>query len=211
MYNKDGDSLRSFNSQRFGKIEYLDTSDPYKLLVFFKDYNIILFLDNYLSENGDPVDMQSIGLDQVTLACHSREGGFWVFDQIRQKLLHLNDNFKITHETVNFNQWFGRRLEPNFLVENNNQVYLNEKSSGIYVFDHFGTYMKKIPLENLDQPQVLGGSINYTSNSEFCSYKMKDFESNCQRISSDSLKQIRLEKGRLYTFNGKSTTIYSIN
>lgn len=212
MYNREGDSLRAFNSQRFGEVSHLDCSDPYQLLVFFQDYNIVLFLDNFLSENGDIIDMQSIGLDQVTLACHSREGGFWVFDQIRQKVLHLNDNLDVTHETVNFMQWFGRRLSPDYMLEYNNQLYLNEPESGLYVFDHFGTYIKKIALTQLHEPQILEGSINYEFEGQFCQYSLQNFETICsQTLKAKKLKQVRIEKGRLYTYDGKKISLYKIN
>ena len=47
MYNKNGDSLRAFNSRRFGEISFIDATDPYKILVYFQDYNLIIFLDNF--------------------------------------------------------------------------------------------------------------------------------------------------------------------
>lgn len=213
MYNKNGDSLRSFNSQRFGSVAHLDCTDPYQLLVFFKDYNMVLFLDNFLSENGEIVDLQSLGLDQVSLACHSREAGFWAFDQIRQRVLHLNDNFEITHQTVNFVQWFGHRLEPNYMVEYNNKLYLNVPETGIYVFDHFGTYLKTIALKDIENPQFLEGQINYLKEQQFfCHYNMQNFNEECEELSSFSgLQQVRIEKGRTYLFDGKSSQIFQLN
>lgn len=209
MYNKDGDSLRAFNSQRFGKVTHLDCSDPYQLLAFFQDYNLVLFLDNFLSQNGEVIDLQTMGLDQVTLASHSREGGFWVFDQMRQKVFHLNDNLDITHESVNFMQWFGKRLEPTYLIEYNNQLYLNEPQSGLYVFDHFGTYSKQISIPNLHEPQILEGRINFERNGQICQYSMQNFETTCQDIiTNNNIKQARIEKGRLYTLSHKKIRIY---
>ena len=213
MYNKNGDSLRSFNSQRFGSVAHLDCTDPYQLLVFFRDYNMVLFLDNFLSENGEIVNLQSLGLDQVSLACHSREAGFWAFDQIRQRVLHLNDNFEITHQTVNFVQWFGHRLEPNYMVEYNNKLYLNVPETGIYVFDHFGTYLKTIALKDIENPQFLEDQINYLNTElAFCHYNIKTFTEECEELNSfDGLKQVRIEKGRTYLFDGKNSKIFQLN
>ena len=213
MYNKNGDSLRSFNSQRFGTVAHLDCTDPYQLLVFFEDYNMVLFLDNFLSENGDIVDLQQLDLDQVSLACHSREAGFWAFDQIRQRVLHLNDNFEITHQTVNFVQWFGHRLEPNYMVEYNNKLYLNVPESGIFVFDHFGTYLKTIALKNIKNPQFLEGRINYLNKEQsFCHYNIQNFSEECEELKSfGSLKQVRIEKGRTYLFDGLNSKIFKLN
>ena len=40
----------------------------------------------------------------------------------------------------------------------NNRLYLNEPESGIYVFDHFGTYIKKIPIHGLEESSNAGKS-----------------------------------------------------
>ena len=209
MYNKDGDSLRAFNSQKFGEIEQIDCSDPYQILVFFKDYNIIVFLDNYLSQNGEAIDLQSINLDQVSLACHSREAGFWAFDQIKQKVMHLNPKFKITHETVNFTQWFGQQLSPNFMIEYNNQLYINDPQLGLFIFDHFGTFLRKIALSEAKSIQLNEGTIGYLSNNEFCMHSIQKLETQCNLIQlSNQLEGYRREKGRLYLLSNKKVAIY---
>ena len=210
MYNKFGDSLNAFNSRRFGDISFVDATDPYKILVYFQDYNFILFLDNYLAENGEAIDLQTLGFDQSSMACRSRENGFWVFDRIRQKIFHLDADFNQTHETVNLIQWFGKRINPNFMVEYNNQLYVNEKKSGIYVFDHFGTFLKKIPIQDLDHFQVREASLNFEVNDQLCSYSMVDFEQNCTPLNNDSLVNARVEKEKLYLSTRTNSFIYRI-
>ena len=176
MYNKVGDSLREFNSRKYGEITFVDATDPYQLLVFFQDYNLILFLDNFLSENGEPVDLQELGYDQISFACQSREKGVWLFDQLRQKIIKLDQNFVQTHESINLAQWFGNNVQPNFMVEFNNQLFIAEKNEGFYVFDHFATFSKRIQLKNAEHPQVISGKINFMRGENLCQYNLKSFE-----------------------------------
>lgn len=211
MYTRDGDSLRSFNSNRYGDISSLDCTDPYKILAFFQDYNVALYLDNYLSENGPILDMQELGFDQVTLVCLSQEKGFWVFDQLKQKIMRLDQNFQKTHETVNFIQWFGRRLEPNYMIQYNNRLYLNEKESGIYVFDHFGTYIKKIPIKGLDNLQLLEGIISYIENNHYCNYHLMQLETECDTLKANDIYGARKEKGRFYLHTKNGVNIFKTN
>lgn len=210
LYNNQGDSIGAFNSRRYGEISYLDTTDPYKILVFFKGYSIILFLDNYLSENGDPIDLQQLDFDQVTIACLSREGGFWLFDRRRQKAYHLDENFRITHETLNLSQWFGKTVEPTNMLEYNNQLFISDPS-GILVFDHFGTYLKKISIKNIDHFQLSQQRISYLDSTDFCEYDFKSFEIKCEPMEADNLLDARVEKNRFYTLTKKSVHIYRTN
>lgn len=209
LYNNKGDSIGAFNSRKYGQISYVDTSDPYQILVYFQDYSLILFLDNYLSENGDPIDLQELGFDRVTIACQSREKGFWIFDQLRQKVFHLDDNFKVTHETVNLSQWFNKAIEAKSILEYNNKLFLSD-DAGVYIFDHFGTYLSKHPLKNADQMQFLDQRILYTDSTKLCEYHLNSFQTHCDNLPAKDIINARMEKDRLYILQKKSVSIFRL-
>lgn len=211
MYNKAGDSLREFNSRKFGNITYVDATDPYQILVFFQDYNLIVFLDNFLSQNGDPIDLQELGYDQISFACQSREKGVWIFDPLRQKLIKLNNDFQVTHESLNLAQWFGKNIQPNFMVEFNNQLFISQENDGFFVFDHFGTFLKRIQLKDAQKPQIMEGKINFLKQGVFCQYNLNSFETICDTLDNNSVSDIRIEQGRTYIKNDESVSIYRAN
>ncbi len=211
LYNSKGDSIASFNSRRYGEISSIDATDPYKVLVFFSDYNLILFLDNYLSINGEPVDLQELGFDQISMACQSRTTGIWIYDPIKQKAIHLDDNYRVTKETVNLYQWFNKRINPTSMIEYNNTLFLNEASSGIYVFDHFATYQKKIPIKGINDFQVLDDGLSFFKDESFCNYIFKNFAEKCQKLSQTSSSNMRMEKNNFYIFSPREVIIYSTN
>jgi len=209
MYNNQGDSIALFNSRKYGNVSYMDTSDPYQILVFFQDYGIILFLDNYLSENGDPINLQDLGFDRVSIACLSQESGFWVFDQLRQKAFHLNNNFQITHETVNLSQWFNKTIEAKNLLEYNNQLFLSDEN-WLYVFDHFGTFQAKHSINHNDQLQFLENRVLYLDSTRFCQYHLRKFQTNCDSIPFEGVKHARMERNRLYISGDKTVRVFEI-
>jgi len=209
MYNNKGDSIASFNSRRYGDITLVDATDPYKILVFFQDYNLVLYLDNYLSINGEPIELQDLGYDQISMTCFSRGNGIWIFDIIKQVALHLDENLKVDKKTVNLSQWFGSRIEPNFMIEYNNQLFINEPQTGIYVFDHFGTYQKKLPIIGLSCFQRMDENILYYLQPNYCDYNLKSFAKNCVEIQANKVKNIRIEKSRYFELQAKEYFIYS--
>ncbi|KAA3645207.1 MAG: hypothetical protein DWP98_11895 [Bacteroidetes bacterium] len=211
MYNKSGDSLREFNSRKYGEITYIDATDPYKILVFFQDYNLIVFLDNYLSTNGSTIDLQELGYDQVSFACQSREKGIWIFDQLKQQLIKLNENLELSKSSINIGQWLGETIQPTYMVEQNNQLYMYCSNKVIYVFDHFGTFIKKIIINEMQNPQILQNHILYLNESQLCSYNLNTFETICQENSFKNLNQYRIEKDRIYFHNAKKSLIFSTN
>jgi hypothetical protein len=211
LYNNKGDSIAAFNSRKYGEISSVDATDPYKILVFFSSYNLIIYLDNYLSLNGDPIELEKLGYDQIAMACISRGDGIWIFDAIKQKAIHLNENFKADKETVNLSQWFGKRLDVNFMLEYNNQLFINEYTAGIYQFDHFGTYLKKIPIDSLQSFQRVNEDLHFYKTLKFCQYNTSNFNQNCINLSQEKPKDFRIEKNRYYLFSHKSYQIFSTN
>lgn len=211
LYNNKGDSLAAFNSRRYGEISTIDATDPYKILVFFNDYNLILFLDNYLSINGEPIDLQELGFDQISMVCQSRAKGIWVYDPIKQKAIHLDNNYKVTKETINLYQWFNKRISPTSMIEYNNTLFINEAASGLYVFDHFATYQKKIPIKGLVDFQVLDDGFSYLNEQSFCNYIFKDFSEKCKKLPQISAINMRMEKNKFYVFTPHEAIIYSTN
>lgn len=211
MYNNQGDSLREFNSRKYGSITFFDATDPYKILVFFKDYNRVVFLDNYLSENGSPLDFQDLGYDQISFACQSREKGIWLFDPTRQRLLKLSAAFEVQQESINIGQWLGKSIQASFMVEQNNRLYIKDENETVYIFDHFGTYMKKVKLESSNNIQVLEGMINYIANNQFCQYQLKYLETYCKELPLQGSKIGRIEKERLFLGDGAKLSIFKTN
>lgn len=209
LYNSNGDSIASFNSRKYGDITSVDATDPYKILVFFNNYNLIIFLDNYLSINGDPVQLETLGFDQISMACTSRGDGIWIFDAIKQKAIHLNEKFKADKESVNLSQWLGARIEPNFMLEYNNQLFINEEESGIYQFDHFATYLKKIPIIGLNSFQRVNEQLHYFQKTDFCEYNTATFDKACYQLPYSNALNFRIEKNRQFLFSEKSLTIFS--
>lgn len=209
-YSSDGDSISSYNTVQFGPISFVDATDPYKILVFYKNYGILQFLDNFLSENASPIYLHDIGFNQVELACNSSENGFWIYDPTHQKIKRLNSQFRTTHETVNLLQWFGRGFQPNFMIEYNQKLYVNEPSRGILVFDQFATYIKTIPLKGLESPQIMEDVIFHHDKNSFCKYGFKTLENQCVEMEDAEMLDARFEKNRLYLLTDERIEIRQV-
>tara|TARA_B110000046_G_scaffold15690_1_gene15040 strand:- start:53727 stop:54527 length:801 start_codon:yes stop_codon:yes gene_type:complete len=210
MYTNKGDSLAAFNSRKHGSISHVDATNPYKILVFFSDYNLILFLDNYLSDNGNDIDLQQLGYDQISASCKSRANGIWIYDLIQQRAIHLNNNYIKDKQTLNLSQWFNQRITPNLLLEYNNQLFISSDEA-LFVFDHFGTFKRKIPIQNIKEFQIVNEEIRYMKDQFYCSYIQKSFDESCRQIPIKSIKNIRIEKTGLYVFTSKKLTVFSTN
>lgn len=208
-YNSKGEILKTYSNLNFGNISFIDASNPLKILVFFKDFGQIVFLDNTLSVSGSNIDLTNLKLEQSSLSCTSFNNGVWVYDQTNIQLIRIDETLNISNESGNISQLTGYELNPNYLIEQNNFVYLNEPENGILVFDRYGTYMKTIAIKNLNSIQIIANSVFFVQDSLIKSYNMESFEIKTTNIPVKEFKNIRIENKKLYVLTEKALKIYS--
>jgi hypothetical protein len=209
-YNQDGTLLNPYSDKSLGRITSVDATNFLKLVVFYRDFSKVVFLDNMLASTGEPIQLQQFQLEQATLAASSHNNGLWVYQQFEFQLIRLGQNLKQTHQTPNLMQLLGHPINPNFLLEINNVVYLNNPETGILLFDVFGTYSKTIPIKGLDSFQILEGKIFYFKNGSLRSYNLKTMEEGEINVPDAHAKNVRIEKSRLYVLNKNGLTIYAL-
>ena len=203
-YDRNGKLINQYSNQRYGTIQSVDATDPYKIVVFYEDFRVIVILDNQLSENGSPLDMQFSDFDQPVLACRAYNTGVWMFDQLLYKLYRLTLSMEVVHNTGNLTQMLGYQLQPNFMIEYNNTLYLNNPKTGILVFDQFGTYTQNIAIKHLDHFQVTEKAIFYVQDERIMKYHFKSLEIESLELPVSDIKGLSVDKNRLYIItNGK--------
>lgn len=209
-YDKDGNFLRNFSNKSLGKISSADVSNPMKILVFYKDFSKIIFLDNTLSQNGNIISLEELGFPQSHLVCSSHNNGVWIYTPQNFELIRLDEDLKKQEQTGNINQIIpaGEKLNPNFLIENNNKVYLNNSESGIFIFDVYGTFYKNVPIKNLESFQTVSDNIVFSTTRFIKNFNTKTLVEDSVALPAVAISA-RVEKSNLYLQTEKSVAIYS--
>lgn len=175
-----------YSNLKLGAITSVDVTNPLKLVLYYRDFQQIIFLDNQLSLNSEQVSLEKLGYEQTELVCASANNSFWIYDKQNNELLRFNENSKKIANTGNLKQVLQANITPDFMTEYNGFLYLNCRENGIYVFDIFGAYSKLIPIKKLRQFQVNEELIYYKKDSSLCSYNHKLFAEACRVINSSS-------------------------
>lgn len=208
-YLPNGKLFNRYSNMMRGNITSVDATNPLKLLLFYRDFSKIQFLDNQLSEN-HLISLQDLGLEQSTLVCISFDNGFWVYDQISFSLIRFNQAFDKTQEVRNINQNIGYEPQPNFLHESSDWVYLNNPETGILVFDVFGTYFKTIPLKGLNDFQLASDNLLYFKDGKLLSYNLKTLAEGEVQLPPDEIKMLRVEKEKLMILTKENLKVYEV-
>lgn len=210
-YNSKGDSLSSQSFNWLGTISTMDAGNGLRLLLFYRDLNQLVVLDNTLSMQGEPVKLEKLGLQFTRLVCQSANNNdLWVYDTDEFRLLRLNKNFGIIRNSGNITQITGHDLDPDYMTEYGNMLYLNDSRYGILVFDMFGTYYKTIPVKSLNYFQLVDNFIYFLQDNKLFRYNMRSFETASIPLPMKGIRSFRLEKKQLYLLGEKSVEIYTL-
>ncbi len=209
-FDKNGKLLYKYSNKNLGNIDFVDASNMLRLLVFYRKFSQIIFLDNTLSINGEPLALDKINYQQTQLVCSSFNNGIWLYNQQNMEILRMNQSNEITQESGNLSNLINIDLLPNYLMEYNNRIYLNNPSSGILIFDIYGTYYKTFFEKNIKHFQAIGDMIYYISDKKVLSYNLKTTETLQFETPEIEFQNFRLEMDVLILQGSKSISIYRI-
>jgi hypothetical protein len=150
-------------------------SDPYKVLLFYRDQQKVVFLDNTLSEISIR-DLTHSGNSYFSCLSRSIEGDLWAYEINSQKLLNLNEDMEILNESFPLYQEGISGISPESIGVGIENVILGDSDSGVLVFDHLGNYQKKLPIFSFSYLKNLGRFIFYYKEDGFYTYDKEVFE-----------------------------------
>jgi len=194
-----------------GNIHSIDVSDPLRILMYYKDHNQVVWVDNYLSEIRSPIWLDNLGVDQAQLVCSSNQGGFWIFNGLNNQLQYFDVNLEFVHESIALNSLTGPDIQPTYMLEKSRNVYLNVPGFGILVFDRFGNYSKTIPLEIPDEFQVTDQNLYYFKAGELYSFDLQtNSPGKLQLPEKDGFIKVEMQPDYLYLFRHQGYSVYKI-
>lgn len=207
-YNNKNVLECTYSNNNYGEITNVDVTDPLKIIVFFKDFGIICFLDNKLTIKGDPISLFDKGIQQPLYVCSSVDNGFWVYDQQKSKLVRFDKNLVQTNTAEYINQSIGQLINPSFMIEADNMLYVYDSKLGILLFDRYGNYDKTLAFINIVSFDVNNDVLMIFKDLKYYRYNMKTFEESSKPIPEENAKCIVFKNKRFYILTDNEIIFY---
>lgn len=211
MFTPDGKFLLQNSDKFFGDITDVDATNGLELLTFFEDQVQVTFLDNQLGVKGRDVPLEQLGFEQVSHACTSYGNGVWLFDKVKFQLIRLDKNNNFSARSGQLNQVLGFSVEPIYMRESNNWLYLLDKNKGVLVFDIYGAYYKTIPISGFTYFQVAGDHLIHYKAPYLLSFNFRDLYSDTLYQMNGKVDQVILGKNRLNSLSETGLDILLYN
>lgn len=150
-YNNAGTQTATSNHKSLGPIRSIDATNPFEIYVFYKEQNKVLFFDNQLNDLGF-ADFEAAGFFMLSAAARSFDNKIWIFDLNDLRLKKVRKDLNPELMSGNVREFAGEKnFDPSYIGDINKKVFLFNAASGIYEFDIFGNYIRKITLTGSEQ------------------------------------------------------------
>jgi hypothetical protein len=163
--NAKGQLVAHFSNILLGNPSSLDSSDPFRVMVFYSQNQSILFLNNDAAIIGKPINIVDIGLGEVVLACRSSLGGIWLLHREKAELLRYNNQLNAIEQRISLDEKF-IQYDPKQMTEHGGILYISFNNNRIARFDTYGAQL--LPLEILHEG-------NFRVESNYLWVKYNDF------------------------------------
>ncbi len=173
-FSSSGDSVLYDQVKKFGRLYTLDVSNPLKLLLFYRDYGTIVILDRYLSTLAT-LDLPKYSILQPGAIGLAYDNNIWVFDAYDSRVKKIDLQGNILLQTAELRNVLNDTIAPQRIINDNGLVYLADSAHGIFVFDNYGSFKKKIYVKKWQSIAINNNYIISTKNETVSFYNTASF------------------------------------
>ena len=209
----NGDSLAVFNDvRRYGKIATIDATNPLKILVYYREFTMIIELDRFLNII-NRIDLRNPNLNilQAKAVGLAYDNNVWVFDEQDAKLKRIGDDGSLVDQTTDFRQLFDSTPDPTMIRDQGGLVYLYDPAKGVYAFDHYGAMKTHLILPGWQDFDVIDKSLLGRDGGKFYKYQLGTLDMQEEPIPAayKGASRIRITPTVIYVLKKTGLEIYS--
>ncbi len=210
-YTPDGKETYRYNNNRLDRPSFIDATDPFNILVFYPDYQTIILLDRTMTHTAT-LNFSDFDFFNVNAVAFSSDNKLWVYDELNFRLKKIDRNGKLIQESDDLGLLLDADFKPNFIVEREQKVFVNDPEVGILVFDAFGQYVKRLDFKGLTDFQVSRNLLIFRDeNEEVQIFHLNSLLTSPADISPNVPKgKIQYQTGFLYAQNEEGVFVFKL-
>ena len=154
--------------------------------------------------------LNSVGLFNVNCIANSADGNIWIFEPASGTLLKIDEQLDIRFSVV-LKNILPENLDPNFMVEQDRNLFMIDSIEGIKRFDQYGFYKTSYAFQTMEA-QYINDYLIYYQAPYLHSYHTTSLQEKKLAIPSpEDVKQVRAERNLIYVLRNDRLDIYPLS
>ncbi|AMR29036.1 hypothetical protein A0257_19315 [Hymenobacter psoromatis] len=211
---RDGQLLNTYSPAQPGHIAVIEAWNQNSLLVFYDDRQQVLLLDRFLAPLSE-IRLADYIDGTVRTATLAPDGLLWLLDESALTLREFDPQALRVVQSTPLDLIIGHsRPDFRFMRQYQNNVYLVDHTSGIFVFDNLGNYRKKLPFTGLDFIAFRGDELVYLAQGQLHFFHLYNLTERTQALPPDldatTVRQVLLSDQSAYFLTAQGLRIYQL-
>ena len=174
LYKKTAEKLFSYSNVELGKLSRVNIQNPFKIILFYADFNTAIILDNNLNELTQKLDFTKETLvNNVSFVTAASQNNLWLYADDNK--LHLY-NYQLQKDLLQTQPitFYNNTFVPENIVSTYKYIWILSKN-GVLEFNEYGVFIRAYNIKNADHIfpfqngfiYVLDGSLFYNDLTKF--------------------------------------------
>ncbi|MCS6823602.1 MAG: hypothetical protein NZ529_04845 [Cytophagaceae bacterium] len=209
-YDSTGTMVQIFSPLKKGNITLVEAWRNMNIFLFYRNFQEFVLLDRFLN----PAPNKAFNRDLIRfarIATNSFDNNLWVVDEVDFSLKKYNISMNKVELTTPLDLLLNpAQYELTHIREYQNQLFINDKNSGVLVFDIFGNYKYKLPISGATYFNFFKDELYYCRGNEVRFYNIYTGAERTMHVplSGESMLALVMQ-GRIAVFSKKTLYIYS--
>ncbi len=205
LYKQKKSEKWEYKNLSLGEIHSVDFINPLKTLVFYKDFNTAILLDNQLSEISK-ITLNDLNILAQTCSIAS-QNRLWVYDNLTNQLMLVD---YLNKKNTLINQPFKNTFK-NYESDYNHWICISEKNT-VLMYDNYGKVTSSGLIPEFDKMMFTQNlNILFSLSDNLYLYKGEKSKPELIFSSQKPIKEFYYSNGTLTIFTGNTLYNYKIN
>ena len=208
LYKKTVQFTYSYANSQLGEITSVDITNPLKILVFYRDFNTVLLLDNKLNELTKPINFTTESFSKnITFTSISSNSNLWLFSYDDNMLQLWNHQTRKIHFTSRPLTLFIDDFKPTKQFSNYKNCWLVSEKK-IMKFNEYGTFIESYEIINSDLTAFREGFIILQDNKLYYTNSTKSLQPIIIKPEL-FIKSFYVNTNHIYIFDGTKVFVFN--
>lgn len=166
LYKKTDKKLFSYSNVELGKLSMVNIQNPFKIILFYADFNTAIILDNNLNELTQQLDFTKETLvNNVLFVTAASQTNLWLYADDNK--LHLY-NYQLLKEIFQTQPitFYNQSFLPEDIVSSYKYIWILSKN-GVLEFNEYGVFLRAYNIKNADHIFPFQKGFIYTLDGSF--------------------------------------------
>jgi hypothetical protein len=209
---RDGQPLNTYSPTQPGHVAVIEAWNQNSLLAFYDDRQQVLLLDRFLAPLAE-IRLADYFDGTVRTATLAPDGLLWLLDESALTLREFDPQALRVVQSTPLDLIIGRsRPDFRFLRQYQNNLYLVDHTSGIFVFDNLGNYRKKLPFTGLSFIAFRGDELAYLAGGQLHFFHLYNLSERTlplpPGLDATTIRQVLFDEQLAYFITPQGVSIY---